>query len=152
MNSSREPSSRHSCRAVLLTVRQRLEVLRRVPPSAGRGVVRGHSAVVLRRQRWSVEFVVVVNRVGSSVKSSLDVDRRGRRQPSRCRETAVRLPTNSLVSCFRSRPASWTVDPGTSSLSGAVVTDSSPSFVSWTVVVQGRVRLSGHMSELYTVP
>ena len=55
--------------------------------------------------------------------SSLDVDRR--RQPSRCRETAVRLTTNSLVSCFRSRPASWTVVPGTSSLSGAVVRDSS---------------------------
>ena len=55
--------------------------------------------------------------------SSLDVDRR--RQPSRCRETAVRLPTNSLVSCFRSRPAWWTVVPGTSSLSGAVVRNSS---------------------------
>jgi len=64
--------------------------------------------------------------------SSLVVDRR--RQPSRCRETAVRLPTNILVSCFRTRPTSWTVVPGTSSLSGAVVSGQSPSFVSWTVV------------------
>ena len=176
MNSSREPSSRHSCRAVLLTVRQRLEVLRRLPLSAvsGQGCRprtlcrRSSSSTLVSRVRRRCQpsrivrhpcsgRQVVACRRPSGLKSlvrrravsSLVVDRR--RHPSRCRETAVRRPTDILVSCFRIRPASWTVVPGTSSLSGAVVRDSFPSFVSWTVVVQGRARLSVRTSELYTV-
>jgi len=174
VNSSREPSSRRSCRAVLLTARQRLEVLRRVPPSAVSGQEcrprtlcrRSSSSTLVSRVRRRCQPSRVVRQVvacrqpsGSKslvrrlAVSPLDVDRR--RQPSRCRETAVRTPTNSLVNCFRSRPASWTVVPGTSSLSGAVVRDSSRLSCrgqSFSLSPRtSRARLSGHTSELYTV-